>query len=517
MTESNPTTASVVIASPTIPSDDFVTSEHELKLTEGTLNYRVQAGRMVIGSETIDDGVFRGLKPKAQVFMTAYTAIRDGAERTLADDSGPAPSLQDPSRPVIFVFNGGPGSSSAWLHIGLFGPRRVVVNDVDDRTPPPYGLTDNVETSLAYADLVFIDPVTTGFSRTAEGEKPDEFHGFTGDRDVVGEAIRMWLSRNQRWISPKFLAGESYGTTRAAALAGHLARRHGIAFNGVILISAVLDFATINFTEGNEAPYLHYLPTFAAIAHYHGKHPGRTVEEVAAEATEFAYGEFSRALERGSRLGEEERARVGARLAGLIGLDEDFVRLADLRVDEFTFFSQLLRDQGLRIGRLDSRFTAHPGKLNAEVLGDDPSYPAIQYPYTVGINHLLRAELGYETDLTYEVLTSRVHPWSYKEFEGTAVNTAEDLAFAMRMNPDLKVYVGFGYHDSATPFAASEHVLAHLRIAPEAREQIVRRYYPAGHMMYVNQEARVAQLRDIAEFVDWSAHSGAKPESNQPI
>lgn len=483
------------------PQDDFVTTEHALVIGDDVLRYRVESGRMVIGHETVDEGVFRGLTPKAQVFMTSYTAID-------VPDMG--------ERPVIFVFNGGPGSSSAWLHIGLLGPRRVVANDIDDRTPPPYGLTDNLETSLSHSDLVFIDPVTTGYSRTVEGEKPEEFHGFTGDRDVVGEAIRLWLSRNKRWLAPKFLAGESYGTTRAAALAGHLAKRHGIAFNGIILISAVLDFGTIEFTEGNEAPYLHYLPTFAAVAHYHGKHPGRTVEEVAAEASTFAYGEYSRALERGSRLGEEEKKRIGSELARLTGLDEGFVRLADLRIDEFTFFTELLRDKGLRIGRLDSRFTAHPGKTNGEVLGDDPSYPIIQYPYTVGINHLLRAELGYETDLTYEVLTSRVHPWSYKEFENSAVNTAEDLAFAMRMNPHLKVYVGFGYHDSATPFAASEHVLAHLRIAPSAHENIVRRYYPAGHMMYVNQQVRVDQLADIAEFVQWSTQSGPRPESNQP-
>lgn len=489
------------------PVDDFVVTDHELALADGVLKYRAQTGRMVIGSEVVEDGVFEGLKPKAQVFMTSYTAIA-------CDDSTDA---QDSDRPVIFVFNGGPGSSSAWLHIGLFGPRRVVTNDVEDRTPPPYGLTDNLQTALSYADLVFIDPVTTGFSRTAEGEKPAEFHGFTGDRDVVGEAIRLWLSRNNRWTSPKLLAGESYGTTRAAALAGHLAKRHGIAFNGIILISAVLDFGTIEFTEGNEAPYIHYLPTFAAIAHYHGKHPGRTVEDVVTEATDFAYGDYSRALERGNRLGEDDRSRIGKRLAELIGLDKDFIRLADLRVDEFTFFNELLREERLRIGRLDSRFTAHPGKVTSEVLGDDPSYPIIQYPYTVGINQLLRTELGYQTDLTYEVLSSRVHPWSYKEFENSLVNTAEDLAFAMRMNPDLKVYVGFGYHDSATPFAASEHVLAHLRISEESHDQIVRRYYPAGHMMYVNQQVRVDQLRDIADFVTWSTHLSDKPESNQPV
>ncbi|MCQ9389736.1 hypothetical protein NQ038_13955 [Brevibacterium sp. 50QC2O2] len=485
------------------PQDDLVTSEHSIKLPAGPLNYRVTTGTTVIGQEEVTDGVYCGDVPAARVFSTSYT-VTDAAGQT------------DPQRPVIFAFNGGPGSSSAWLHIGLFGPRRVVINDVDEPAQPPYGLTDNLETTLADADLVFIDAITTGYSRPMEGRKDQEFHGFTGDRDIVGEAIRLWLTRNKRWTSPKFLAGESYGTTRAAALAGHLARRHGIAFNGIILISAVLDFATIDFTEGNEAPYVHYLPTFAAIAQYHGKHPGRSAEDVIAEATEFAYGDYSRALDKGKRLSAEEHADICSRLADLIGLDPEFVRISDLRVDEFTFFNELLKDQRLKTGRLDARWTAHQGKLSGEVLGDDPSYPMIQYPYTVGINELLRSEFGYESDITYEVLTGRVHPWSYKEFENSHVTTAEDLAYAMRMNPDLKVYVAFGYHDCATPFAASEHVLAHLRISEKSWNQIVRRYYPAGHMMYAHPGSRIDQLHDIADFVAWSTGRADKPESNQP-
>lgn len=488
---------------PQLAQDDFVTTEHVLSLPDGELSYRATAGRMVIAEEKLDDGVFKGATPKAQVFITSYVKTVDGAP--------------DPSRPVLFAFNGGPGSSSVWLHIGLFGPRRVVANDVDERAKPPYGLTDNTETLLKDADLVFIDPMTTGFSRAAEGAKPAEYHGFTGDRDLVGEAIRLWLSRNHRWLSPKLLAGESYGTTRAAALAGYLAQRHGIAINGVMLISAVLDFGTVFFSEGNDQPFIHFLPTYAAIAHYHGFHPGKDVEALVEEAAEFAYGEYTRALAKGGRLPTEEFDAVAERMAELTGLGLEYVKLADLRVDAHAFFGELLRTRRLRVGRLDSRFTGHVGVATGDGLGDDPSYPIIQYPYTAGINHLLGAELGYSSDLVYEIISRRVHPWSYKEFENRSVNTAEDLAFAMRANPDLKVYVGFGYHDSATPFAASEHVLAHLRIPQEARADIVRRYYPAGHMMYVHQPSRIQQCEDLAEFLAWSVGAGQKPESNGPV
>lgn len=483
--------------------DDFVVTRHVLELADGPLRYQATAGRLVVSDEKTEDETFHGLEPTAEVFMTTYL-------RT--DDDG-AP---DPSRPVIFAFNGGPGSSSVWLHIGLFGPRRVVANDVDDRTPPPYGLTDNAETMLKHADLVFIDPMTTGFTRAAEGTKPSVHHGYSGDRDLVGEAIRLWLSRNKRWLSPKFLAGESYGTTRAAALAGHLAQRHGIALNGVMLISAVLDMGTIKFDEGNEQPFIHFLPTYAAIAHYHGKHPGQELREVVAEAQEFAYGDYTLALAKGASLPQEEFSAIAAKYARLAGLGQEYVELSDLRVDSAAFFSELLRGQRLKVGRLDSRFTGPVGRPTGDGLGDDPSYPIIQYPYTAAINHLLGAELNYSNDLVYEVISRKVHPWSYKEFEGRSVTTAEDLALAMRANPDLKVYVGFGYHDSATPFAASEYVLNHLRIPDSAQDSFVKKYYEAGHMMYVHQPSRVEQSADLAAFVDWSIGSGPKPQSNDP-
>lgn len=484
------------------PQDDFVTTQHTISTTSGELTYQAVAGRMVISEPELDEGTYRGEKPKAQVFITSYTKLDAAGE-------------PDRSRPVIFAFNGGPGSSSVWLHIGLFGPKRVTAHDAEGYGTVPHGLVDNAETTLAEADLVFIDPMTTGYSRAVEGTKPGDYHGFTGDRDLVGEAIRIWLSRNHRWLSPKFLAGESYGTTRAAALAGYLAQRHGIALNGVILISAVLDFGTVFFSEGNDQPYVHFLPTYAAVAHYHGFHPGKTLEDIVVEAQEFADHEYTLALARGSRLSAEKYAQVATRYAQLTGLDQRLVELNDLRIDAFTFFGELLKDQKLRVGRLDSRFTAQPGR-QSDTLLNDPSYPVIQYPYTAAMNHLLGAHLRYQSDLVYEIITREVHPWSYQEFENRHVNTAEDLASAMRSNPDLKVYVGFGYHDAATPFAACEHVLAQLRIPAEAQQAIMRQYYPAGHMMYVHQPSRVQQLEDIVAFMRWSVGQAEKPRDVTP-
>jgi len=238
-------------ATPPEPTDDLVTTTHE---STAGLSYTATTGRIVLRREVLTDGATDGHLPKAEVFLTAYTL----------NDTDPA------TRPVTFAFNGGPGSSSVWLHMGLLGPRRVLSGDVDERVPPPYGLVDNTETLLAHSDLVFIDPVSTGYSRAIKGEKPGDYHGFTGDIESVGEVIRLWTSRNGRWMSPKFLAGESYGTLRAAGLANHLQDRHGMYLNGLLLISSVLDLGSIDFTEGNEVPYVLYLPTYAAVAHYHG-------------------------------------------------------------------------------------------------------------------------------------------------------------------------------------------------------------------------------------------------------
>ncbi len=467
------------------PVDVLVTTKHKLRIGRRVLAYTAHAGRVVLREEVIEDGEAKGHQPKAEVFLTAYTL--DG--RAAKD------------RPVTFCFNGGPGSSSVWLHLGLLGPRRVLMGDAGDLLPPPYGLADNSQTLLQHSDLVFIDPVSTGFSRTVDGGKPGAYHGYAPDLESVGEVIRLWTTRNDRWMSPKYLAGESYGTLRAAALAEHLQRRYGMYLNGIALISAVLDMATIRFTEGNDTPYPLFLPTYAAIAHYHGRHGDRSLPHVLAEAEAYAERDYPWALARGARLTEDERADAVRTLASLTGLDPGYVDRVDLRIEHVRFYTELLRSQGRTIGRLDGRFTGWDADGGAEHYEADPSFLAIHGPYAAAFNHYVRAELQYSSDLPYEILTDRVHPWSYSEFEGRGVSVADKLSSAMRANAHLRVHVACGYHDGATPYLAAEHTLAHLKIPEELRANVETAYYEAGHMMYVHEPSRVQQSADLAAFV----------------
>lgn len=481
-----PDTAATPAPKPADPTDDLVERRHTLKIGRKTLAYTSKAGRIVLREEVVEDGKVVGHKPKATVFVTAYTL--DGAD--------PA------TRPVTFAFNGGPGSSSVWLHLGLFGPRRVLSGDVGAPVPPPYGLADNAETLLAHSDLVCIDPVATGYSRPVEGEKPNEYHGFTKDIESVGEVIRLWTSRNGRWLSPKFLAGESYGTIRAAGLANHLQGRHGMYLNGIVLVSSVLDFGTGDFSEGNDQAFALYLPTYAAIAHYHGKVPGRTLRQVLDEAETWAAGDYPRILARGARLGAAERKAAIAKFARLTGLSREYVDRVDLRPEHVRFFTELRRSEGLSVGRLDGRFTGYEPDGGREHFSADPSYSFIQGPYTAAFNQYVRAELGYENDLPYEILSGPTHQaWSYKEFEGRPVSVLGQLGEAMRANPHLRIHVACGYYDGATPHFAAEHAFAHLPIPAALRPNIEFAHYEAGHMMYVHEPSRLRQSADIAAFI----------------
>ncbi|QGK68757.1 peptidase S10 [Allosaccharopolyspora coralli] len=470
---------------PAEPVDDLVSTHHTITAHGTELAYTATTGRVVLREEAFTDGKFDGNVAKAEVFLTSY----------VADHAQPG------SRPVTFAFNGGPGSSSVWLHLGLLGPRKVVSGDAGALAPPPYGLADNHETLLTYTDLVFIDPVSTGYSRAVEGGEPADFHGYQRDIETIAELIRLWTTRHDRWLSPKYLAGESYGTLRAAALADRLQSRYGLYLNGLMLISSVLDMGTIRFTEGNELPYSLFLPTYAAIANHHGKHGDRPLREVLDEAEEFASRDYPWALARASRLTPTERQEMVRRTAELTGLTEDYVDRVDLKIEHVRFFTELLRDQRKTVGRMDGRFTGWEPDAAGERFTNDPSISGIQGAYAAGINHYLRAELDYANDLPYELLSSRVHPWSYKEFEGSQVSVTDKLSAAMRANPHLKIHVGCGHTDGATPYYAAEHVLARLQIPPELRVNIDLKYYPAGHMMYVHEPSRIKQSADLAEFL----------------
>ncbi len=473
-------------ATPAEPTDDLVTTEHVLKIGRRSLAYTATTGRVVLREEVVEDGTSKGLKAKAELSVTSYVAEgQDGA-----------------ARPVVFAFNGGPGSSSVWLHLGLLGPRRAAAGDAGSLAAPPFGIADNVESLLAVADLVFIDPVSTGFSRVVTGGSGKDYHGFTGDLESVGEIIRLWTTRNNRWLAPKFVAGESYGTVRAAALADLLQTKHGMYLNGVILISSVLDLGSIGLHQPEDRGYVGFLPTYAAIAHYHGKHGRTPLRKVLAEAEEYAERQYPWVLGRGSRLTARERRDAVRTLARLTGLSEEYVDLSNLRVEHLHFFAELRRRERLVVGRLDGRFTGPAGDAVADTMSHDPSMDAIGGAYASAWNHYVRDELGYENDLPYVQLSTSAHEeWSYKEFEGRGVDVSDRLARAMRANPHLKVHVAYGYHDGATPYYAGQDTFAHLDIPGERQDDIEHRFYEAGHMMYVHEASRVQQSRDLADFV----------------
>jgi carboxypeptidase C (cathepsin A) len=458
--------------------DREVATQHELKLGAETLAYTATAGTLVLREE---DG-----KRKASIFFVAYTknGVTDPAER-----------------PLTFGFNGGPGSSSVWLHLGALGPKRVDMGPDGLGVPPPGRLVDNASTWLAFTDLVFVDPVTTGYSRAVPSAADDEYHGVEGDVRSVAEFIRVWTTRKARWASPKFLAGESYGTTRAAGLADQLQSRHGLYLSGIVLVSAVLDFQTLRADVGNDLPHVLYLPTLAATAAYHGKlAPELAMPALLAEVERFATNEYALALARGSTLSDAERADVAGKIARFTGLSPEFVLASNLRVDDERFYKELLRAQRRTVGRLDARFTGLDRDAGGESAEYDPSYSAIQGPYTAALNDWLRRGLRWETDLEYEILTGRVRPWKYDGAENRYLNVAERLRGAMARNPSLRVFVACGYYDVATPYFAARYTLDHMGMERELRERIELAYYDAGHMMYIRPKDLEQLGRDVRGF-----------------
>lgn len=428
-------------------------------------------------------------KPRAKIFFIAYTL--DGAD--------PA------SRPLTFAFNGGPGSSSVWLHMGGLGPKRVDMGREGFDDTPPFKLVDNEFTWLEWTDLVFIDPVSTGYSRPAPGVSAKTFHGLQEDASAVGDFIRLWTTREARWASPKFLAGESYGTTRAAALSGYLQGEHGMYLTGITLVSPVLNFQTIRFGVGNDDPYWLYLPTYTATAYFHGKLEPRLQENLTrtlAEARAWASSEYLLALAKGDALGEAERDRIAGALARFTGLSKTFCLQSDLRIGISNFTKELRRSEGRTVGRLDSRFQGID-RLDIGANPEyDPSMSAIDGTYTAALNDYMRRTLGYKNDLPYEILTGRVYPWSYAQNENQYANVAETLRSAMSQNPSLRVMVASGYYDLATPFFAAEHTVSHMQLDPSLRPHIETHYYEAGHMMYIRHVDLEKFTRDVRGFYE---------------
>lgn len=455
-------------------------TRHRLTIEGQAFDYTAVAGTILLRDDE--------QKPTASIFYIAYT--RD--------------SVKDPAtRPVLFSFNGGPGSSSVWMHLGLLGPQRVVLAEDGSALPPPYRLTTNEFSLLDVADLVFIDPVSTGFSRATDPKEAGKFYGVREDARAVGEFIRLYLTRNLRWASPKFVIGESYGTTRAAALSGELSRRHKLNLNGIILVSTVLNFQTLAFASGNDLPYLLYLPTYTATAWFHKKLPAdlqaMPLTNVLALAEQFVATNYNLALFRGASLDTGDRRSLAGQLARFTGLPADYVEQADLRVPIGRFACELLAAQRRVVGRYDSRYTGFVRDRLANSTEQDPSFEAVASAFASAFNHYVRTDLKFESDLPYEVLTS-VGPWNWGEVNGY-VNVAETLADAMTRNPFLKVEVCCGYYDLATPFLATQYTFNHLGVDPALLANVTLDYYTAGHMMYLNQPDLKKQKADLARFL----------------
>jgi carboxypeptidase C (cathepsin A) len=470
------------------PKDNLVVTKHSVRIGGKTVKYTVTAGTMVLKEETADrEKEAEGEKPRAQIFFVAYT--RD--------------NVRDPSRrPLTFSFNGGPGSSSVWLHMGVLGPRRVLMKGDGDLPKPPFKLTDNNFSILDETDLVFIDPMSTGYSRPVEGQKPKEWHGFKKDIESVGDFIRLYTTRYNRWLSPKFLIGESYGTTRSAGLSGYLQERHGMYLNGIMLVSVVLDFTTIDFNVNNDLPYLLFLPGYTATAWYHNVlQPKRTLKEWLREVEEFALGDYARALLKGDSLTKEERAEIVKRTAYYTGISEQFIERSNLRINDQHYFKELLRERGLTIGRLDSRLLGRDRLGVTEHPEYDPLLTNIMGPYTAAFYDYVRRELKFESDLPYEILSRFVHPWSYKEFENAYVHVGETLRAAMTYNPYLKVFAANGYYDLGTPYFATEYTFNHLGLDEQTRKNVSMEYYEAGHMMYIHMPSLRKMKKDLAKFI----------------
>jgi carboxypeptidase C (cathepsin A) len=424
---------------------------------------------------------------RASVFYVAYT-------RTGITNMG--------SRPVTFCFNGGPGSASVWLHLGALGPRRVKMNPDGSLPAPPFSMVDNEYSPLNVSDLVFIDPVATGFSRAAKDHKPDEFFGDEPDLDSVGEFIRLWTTRHERWLSPKYLCGESYGVFRAAGLADALRGHYGMYLNGLILVSGVLDFSTLSGDTGNDLPYPLILPAYTAAAFYHHKLPPDLQSDLAGtlkESRAFAGGEFTTDLQQGEALPTGEREKAIAELARLTGLKPQVIRDNNLRIDEGVFRKQLLHDEGLILGAYDARLTGRDGDPASPYPGFDPSSTAVMGPFSAAMNYYVRSELKFEDDLPYELLAG-VQPWNYGA-RNMYANASAKLADVMNQNSYLKILVLGGRCDLVCPIDTIKHSLSHMPLAPEQRTNIRYAEFDAGHMMYINLPDLQKMQRDLTDFL----------------
>lgn len=460
-----------------------VITHHKISVHGKVLQYTATTGRMPIKNE-------RG-EIDAEIFYVAYTL----------DNAGP-------KRPLTFAFNGGPGSATIWLHMGAFGPKRVKMEPNGFMPAPPFQIKDNENTILDKTDLVFVDAIGTGYSRALSPEAGKKYWSLNGDIAAFGEFVRLYLQENSRWTSPLYLAGESYGTTRAAGLSGYLVD-HGIALNGIVLISTIMNFQTTSFARGNDLGYIVFLPTYAMTAAYHHKlapELEKDPEGLRKEVEQWASTGYAVALQKGDALTAQERQEVVDHLERYTGLSKRYIEQSNLRIDLAHFDAELLRDEGKTVGRLDARFTGVNESGTAQSTDFDPSEAAIRPPYTSVFGDYVKQELGYQTDLVYWVLGGGIGPW---EFGGNGrsgfPDTSEGLRHAFAKNPYMHVYIAEGYYDCATPLFGVEYTLSHMGLTAENHKNITRDHFAAGHMVYIDLPSMAKLKKDVDTLIDQTA------------
>ncbi|MBV8895575.1 MAG: peptidase S10 [Acidobacteriaceae bacterium] len=464
------------------PEEKPIVTHHKITLGGKALAYTATTGRMPIKNEQEHT--------EAQMFYVAYTLDNGGAKR-----------------PLTFAFNGGPGSATIWLHMGCFGPKRVKMLPNGFMPSPPFELEDNPNTLLDRSDLVFVDAIGTGYSRTLSAELGKKFWSLSGDIQAFGEFIRLYLQKNSRWTSPIYLAGESYGTTRAAGLSGYLVD-HGVALNGITLISTILQFQTASFVTGNDLPYVLYLPTYAMTAAYHhklGAEVAQDPEALRKEVEQWAATDYTVALQKGDGISAQERQAAVDHLARYTGLSKQYIEKCNLRVDLSHFDTELLRDEDKMVGRLDARFTGPNNSPTEQAPEFDPSEAAIRPPYTSVFGDYVKQELGYTTDLTYFVLGGGIGRWDYQTsgWSGFA-DTSQALRHAFAKNPYMHVFVAEGLYDAATPYFAVDYTLDHMGLSAAAHNNIKRDHFNAGHMVYIDDKSMEKLKRDVDQLYEMS-------------